>query len=428
MKLPRALVDLLKPLATAAWKLPWSWQDAAKARSGDGYAASRAAERHYERQLKSVAGQVRKIILTTDDPEALQQKLREYADVLDPWAKQSVKTMLAGVERKNVQAWSSAAKRMGHDMRALLNSPGVGAALKAKISENVDLIRSLPLDAAEKVKEITAEALVTGSRADDLTKQILKAADMTEGRARTIARTEVSKAQTALTQARAESVNSPGYIWRTARDGDTRPSHRAMEGEFVPWDKQPTIDGMTGHAGEFPNCRCYAEPVIPKADGGVYGPALATKAMERNSGEQQLVSKWEQENSSQIIRHAPGAPLVNVDRARFDADKLLKYALNPEHSRGRHKAAVFRSAIGAGAGDAKMIEQQIMAFLPYAEGLPQKADKYGARFSVTVPVTGPNGKTVDVLTSWIYDFKEGRSVATTPRLLSIYIPEGSDAY
>jgi uncharacterized protein with gpF-like domain len=37
-----------------------------------------------------------------------------------------------------------------------------------------------------------------------------------------------------------------------------------MEGKFVTWDDPPTLDGMKGHAGQFPNCRCYPEPVIPE--------------------------------------------------------------------------------------------------------------------------------------------------------------------
>ena len=67
----------------------------------------------------------------------------------------------------------------------------------------------------------------------------------------------------ALDQARALSIGSNGYIWRTAEDGDVRHSHREMEGKFVEWGRPPTLDGMTGHAGELPNCRCYKEIVFP---------------------------------------------------------------------------------------------------------------------------------------------------------------------
>ncbi|WP_265340329.1 phage minor head protein, partial [Salmonella enterica] len=84
-----------------------------------------------------------------------------------------------------------------------------------------------------------------------------------KSRADLIARTELGRATGALDQARALSIGSNGYIWRTAEDGDVRHSHREMEGKFVEWGRPPTLDGMTGHAGELPNCRCYKEIVFP---------------------------------------------------------------------------------------------------------------------------------------------------------------------
>ncbi|HHZ9834772.1 TPA: phage minor head protein, partial [Klebsiella pneumoniae] len=41
------------------------------------------------------------------------------------------------------------------------------------------------------------------------------------------------------------------------------PSHRKMKDKFVRWDNPPTLDGMTGHAGCLPNCKCWAEVHIP---------------------------------------------------------------------------------------------------------------------------------------------------------------------
>jgi uncharacterized protein with gpF-like domain len=35
-----------------------------------------------------------------------------------------------------------------------------------------------------------------------------------------------------------------------------------MDGQFVKWSEPPTLDGLTGHAGALPNCRCYPEPVV----------------------------------------------------------------------------------------------------------------------------------------------------------------------
>ena len=70
-----------------------------------------------------------------------------------------------------------------------------------------------------------------------------------------------------------------------------------------------------------------------------------------------------------------------------------------------------------------------MAFLPLAEAAPDKIDMQGARFRAGIPVTGPNGKTVDVLTVWIYGRVKGQNaLSTRPRLITIFIPEDSHAF
>jgi hypothetical protein len=37
-----------------------------------------------------------------------------------------------------------------------------------------------------------------------------------------------------------------------------------MKDKFVRWDNPPTLDGMTGHAGCLPNCKCWSEVQIPE--------------------------------------------------------------------------------------------------------------------------------------------------------------------
>lgn len=419
-----------------AWKRPWSFADAAGARAeASAFAPSRAAESRYERQLTNVAGQVGRIMRSGGSPEAIERTLREYAALVEPWARQSAANMLLGVDRKNVKAWRGMAGKMGLDMKRLIEGPGIGRAVQERIDANVALIRSIPFGEAEKVAAMVRENLSAGSRADDLAKRIADESGASLARARTIARTEVSKAQTALTQARAASVGSTGYIWRTARDGDTRPSHRNMEGVFVPWDEPPTIDGMKGHAGEFPNCRCYPEPVIPREDengdkAGVYRPPLPTRGQERNAGEKKLLSVWERSETAGVIPHAPGSPLVGAGRAAADKKgKLADYSLNSGHPRGKHKAKVWKAALGATREHADMIYDQVMSFLPYAEAAATGAGKFGETFTVYVPVTGPNGKTVDVKTAWFYARStDKKTISMRPRLATIFIPEKNHAY
>ncbi|MDR2488491.1 MAG: phage head morphogenesis protein [Desulfovibrio sp.] len=415
--------------------LRWSFADAARAGAGaSDFRPNKAAESRYERQLVNIAGQVERITRNGGSPEEIERKLREYAEVIEPWARQSASNMTAGVNFKNVKAWRGMSGKMGRDMRGMIEGPGIGAVIRDAIDKNVKEIKSLALGSADKVAEIVREGLITGSRSEDLAKRIAKAGEVSISKARTIARTEVGKAQSSLTKERATSVGSTGYIWRTAGDGDVRDSHRNMEGKFVAWDKPPTLDGMTGHAGEFPNDRCYAEPVVPKENAGgspaeTYKQPLQTRAEAEASGQKTLYSAWERQETSRVIPHAPESPLVGVDNAMADKHgKLVKYSLNPNHPSGRHKARVWKATLGATQGDADMIYDQVMSFLPYAEAAAKEADKHGERFSVVVPVTGPNGKTVDVKTAWIYDrAKDGRSISMKPRLATIYVPEDNHA-
>ena len=188
---------------------------------------------------------------------------------------------------------------------------------------------------------------------------------------------------------------------------------------------------MTGNGWEFPNCRCYPEPVIPRSDGkGVYRPLLPTQEEERESGRKRLLTQWEKAVGSEVIPHVPDAPLLNVDKATFVPEKLTRYSLDPTHPTGKDKAVVWKASIGATLKDAPMIEKQVMAWLEHLEAKPKgEPTERGVKFNVMVPVTGPNGKTVDALTGWIYEKSEdGKTIATHPRLTTIFVPDDSHAF
>jgi SPP1 gp7 family putative phage head morphogenesis protein len=322
---------------------------------------------------------------------------------------------------------------MGRGLRELLNSPGVGAAVSQAIEINTAFIQSIPWEAADKLADIIKDGLISGERADAIAARLQKISDVSASKARTIARTEVSKASTALTEARAGAIGSPGYIWRTARDGDVRDSHRRMEGQYVPWNKRPVLDGMIGHAGEFPNDRCYPEPVIPNDErGGVHKTALPTAGQERNAGYKKLLSTWERQEGSPVIAPAPDGRLLNADQAIIDVPgKLAGYSLNPEHERGGHKAKVIKAALGLGPEHADMVAAQIRARLPLLDEIRQKgADERGVRFNVYIPIKGVNGRSIDVLSAWIYDIEEDSPgvIKTRPRLTTFYIDDKKQAY
>ncbi|MCY4114500.1 MAG: minor capsid protein [Chloroflexi bacterium] len=88
---------------------------------------------------------------------------------------------------------------------------------------------------------------------------------------RRITRDQTNKAISNLTQARHLQLGNEEYVWRTVQDERVLADHADLEGTTQRWDQAPAI----GHPGEPIQCRCVAEPVIPKA--GVTKPP-ATEA------------------------------------------------------------------------------------------------------------------------------------------------------
>ncbi|OKP02601.1 phage minor head protein [Xenorhabdus eapokensis] len=192
--------------------------------------------------------------------------LDSYSELITPWAQRVAQRFALDVNRHNENEWRQRSQLISLELRHLVNNTPVGHVMRSIVDEQIKYIKSLPIEAADRVYDIhnrAIEAVVTGGRHEPFAQEIAKTGEVALSRAKLIARTEIGSAQTALTQSRAQSIGSTGYIWRTA-DGDARDSHHKMEGQFVEWAKPPTLDGLTGHAGTLPNCRCYCEVVIPE--------------------------------------------------------------------------------------------------------------------------------------------------------------------
>lgn len=234
------------------------------------FEANRGVENRYAIQLRQLANKIGQIITGFSDPlndadqrRAIDQTMARYADTITPWAQDVASRVIAQVDLKNRAAYAQHSADMSRYLQRELQNAPTGKIMGLLRAEQVELIRSLPTEAAERVHRLAQQNLVTGARASELERMLMRSGDVTKSRATLIARTETSRVSSNLTQARAMYVGSVAYLWRTARDKDVRPSHRAMEGQPVNWDNPPTLDNLRGHAGCLPNCRCHPEPIIP---------------------------------------------------------------------------------------------------------------------------------------------------------------------
>jgi SPP1 gp7 family putative phage head morphogenesis protein len=142
-----------------------------------------------------------------------------------------------------------------------------------KLRENADLIKTFPLDVAQTLNRYIATEGEKGRRSGDILKDLLKQyPDTAKSRLNLIARTEVSKTQTALVQSRAQSLGLNWYEWQTSEDARVRNTHKHMQGVLVRWSDPPSPEALDPKGGEKPygkyhagdtfNCRCYPEPIV----------------------------------------------------------------------------------------------------------------------------------------------------------------------
>jgi len=230
---------------------------------------AKRAERQYLSALHKIAKQVGQLIngfpAGTDIHTLLiENMLRRYAEAIAPWATITAQKMIDEVNHKDLLTWREMTKEMSLGLRQEIHSAPVGEVMKRILSEQVTLIQSIPLDAAQRVHDLTIKGIEEGTRSKSLIAEIMRSGEVSRNRATLIARTETARTSSALTQARALHVGATSYVWQTSKDGRVRPSHKAMQGKVVEWLKPPTLDGMTANAGCLPNCRCFAKLILPE--------------------------------------------------------------------------------------------------------------------------------------------------------------------
>lgn len=229
------------------------------------FATASRLENEYARRLRLLTQQIDGLVrMHSDRPQELASLLEKYSATIEPWARSVASQMVQRVASKDEEAWTQLGQTIGRELRKELQNAPTGHALRSFMEKQVELIQSLPKEAAERVLHVTGAALVEGRRADSIARDILETSNVTASRARLIARTETARMASGLTMVRAQHVGSTHYVWRTAGDGDVRESHKKMNGRVIAWATPEEVDpGKRYHAGQFPNCRCYPEPILP---------------------------------------------------------------------------------------------------------------------------------------------------------------------
>lgn len=144
--------------------------------------------------------------------------------------------------------------------------------LQKLVEQNYEMIKSIPkrVFGLNKLKyvQLIQKQVLEGSLERNKLENFLN--NLGSKYSKTIARTEVSKLQTAVQEQRSKKLGCEMYVWSSTYDVRTRESHRKMNNVIVVWSQKegekPYLDKFEAHAGEFINCRCFPEPIFDERD------------------------------------------------------------------------------------------------------------------------------------------------------------------
>lgn len=155
----------------------------------------------------------------------------------------------------------------------------IASQVKLFTEENIGLIQNLKADLLKDIEQTIMQGVRTGQRPEQLYKEILGRASKdkkfkgrfkkAETRAKLIARDQVLKFNSSLTEARYQEAGIEKYKWVTSNDERVRDEHKRVNGQIFRWDTKrndkmakPSQNGIYHNPGEAPQCRCVAFPVF----------------------------------------------------------------------------------------------------------------------------------------------------------------------
>lgn len=303
--------------------------------------------------------------------------------------------------------------------RAVQINSKISKGLYSRLGEDVDLLK-------RKITAQISRGVATGMSYSQMAQQLAGYTKTGYNNAVRITRTEGHRIQQESTMDACYAARERGADvvkqWDATMDANTRESHQMVDGEIRALDEKFSNGLMypgdpSGSAAEVINCRCV---LLQRAKW-----ALDQKELDRLKERASFYGldkrkSFDEFNKKYIgtVENSKGNK-IKMDLqffAKIPDEKLTEYALNFEHPTGKEKAKAFKEALGYTKESYTDLKTKILDSFDEKELVYKREDKYGKRYEQIMQITGPNGKTANVLTAWIKDNDNAE-----PRLTSIYV-------
>ena len=155
-------------------------------------------------------------------------------------------------------------KQTGIDFSGLMSDEALGDAFDEAVESNIALIKSLSQQYLYRIEFAVMASLQAGTLNTSLADDLSRIEGITQNRARLIARDQLGKINSRLSQLRQQALGITHYTWSTSLDERVRKRHANWEGDLIAWDSPPP----DGHPGQPIQCRCTAIPYTAHLTGG----------------------------------------------------------------------------------------------------------------------------------------------------------------
>jgi len=132
--------------------------------------------------------------------------------------------------------------------------------ISASIEENVSYITTIPEQYHERITGVVLQGTKNGQSIRDMAAEIRKVYNVSEKRARFIARDQAGSLTGQLTSRRHQAAGVTRFIWRTSEDERVREEHDDFNGREYSYAEGAGPRKLL--PGRDYNCRCTAEPIF----------------------------------------------------------------------------------------------------------------------------------------------------------------------
>ena len=201
-------------------------------------------------------------------------------------------------------------------------------------SQQSQHVNSIVSTYTDKLATIVSNAVQRGSLYKDVQKEVKDLYNITDNRAKFIARNEIGNLNAVTTKRRQEEAGIYCYEWRTSEDERVRASHAELNGDLFFWNdsKIGEINGRKIypapklHPGMDYRCRCIAIPII---DLNNWNAAAVTPTGEVKANKRLELSPYEVKEFRFFNKFddVPDSDRVRKSIIDLDADTGIKFII-----------------------------------------------------------------------------------------------------